>query len=64
MIVVLLCMPWMGLGPEGNARWTNGLYEAVDKRALRSCLYPGFLSAYRIHRRRKQRKGKHLGKHQ
>lgn len=29
MIVVLLCMPWMGLGPEGNARWTNGLYEAA-----------------------------------
>ena len=29
MIVVLLCMPWMGLGTEGEARWTNGLYEAV-----------------------------------
>ena len=28
-IVVLLCMPWMGLGTEGEARWTNGLYEAV-----------------------------------
>ena len=28
MIVVLFCMPWMGLGPEGEARWTNGLYEA------------------------------------
>ena len=28
-IVVLLCMPWMGLGNEGEARWTNGLYEAV-----------------------------------
>ena len=22
-------MPWMGLGTEGEARWTNGLYEAV-----------------------------------
>ena len=21
-------MPWMGLGAEGEARWTNGLYEA------------------------------------
>ena len=29
MIVVLLCMPWMGLGTEGDSRWTNGLYEAV-----------------------------------
>jgi peptidoglycan/LPS O-acetylase OafA/YrhL len=28
MIVVLFCMPWMGLGSEGSARWTNGLYEA------------------------------------
>ena len=28
MIVVLFCMPWMGLGTEGDARWTNGLYEA------------------------------------
>jgi len=28
-IVVLLCIPWMGLGTEGEARWTNGLYEAV-----------------------------------
>jgi len=27
-IVVLLCMPWMGIGTEGEARWTNGLYEA------------------------------------
>ena len=27
-IVVLLCMPWMGLGTEGDSRWTNGLYEA------------------------------------
>ena len=29
MIVVLFCMPWMGLGTEGCARWTNGLYEAI-----------------------------------
>jgi peptidoglycan/LPS O-acetylase OafA/YrhL len=21
-------MPWLGLGTEGNSRWTNGLYEA------------------------------------
>ncbi len=28
-IVVLLCMPWMGIGTEGEARWTNGLYEAL-----------------------------------
>ena len=28
MIVMLFCMPWMGLGTEGEARWTNGLYEA------------------------------------
>jgi len=28
MIIVLFCMPWMGLGTEGEARWTNGLYEA------------------------------------
>ena len=42
----------------------SGRKRTLDKRALRSCLYPGFLSAYRIHRRRKQRKGKHLGKHQ
>lgn len=27
-IVVLFCMPWMGLGTEGESRWTNGLYEA------------------------------------
>ena len=27
-IVVLFCMPWMGLGTEGDDRWTNGLYEA------------------------------------
>ena len=29
MIIVLFCMPWMGLGTEGEARWTNGLYEAI-----------------------------------
>ena len=29
MIAVLFCMPWMGLGTEGEARWTNGLYEAL-----------------------------------
>jgi peptidoglycan/LPS O-acetylase OafA/YrhL len=29
MIIVLFCMPWMGLGTEDEARWTNGLYEAV-----------------------------------
>ncbi|MBO4663857.1 MAG: acyltransferase [Bacteroidaceae bacterium] len=29
MIVFLLCMPWMGLGTEGDSRWTNGLYEAI-----------------------------------
>ena len=29
MIVVLFCMPWMGIGTEGEARWTNGLYEAI-----------------------------------
>ena len=28
MIVIVLGMPWMGLGTEGAARWTNGLYEA------------------------------------
>ena len=27
-ILVLLCMPWLGLGTEGDSRWTNGLYEA------------------------------------
>ena len=27
-IVILLCMPWLGLGTEGDSRWTNGLYEA------------------------------------
>lgn len=29
MIAILLCMPWMGIGTEGNSRWTNGLYEAA-----------------------------------
>ena len=29
MIVILLGMPWLGLGTEGDSRWTNGLYEAV-----------------------------------
>jgi len=28
MIIVLFCMPWLGIGTEGDARWTNGLYEA------------------------------------
>ena len=28
MIAVLFCMPWMGLGTEGESRWANGLYEA------------------------------------
>lgn len=28
-LVVCLGMPWMGLGTEGDARWTNGLYEAA-----------------------------------
>ena len=28
LITVLFCMPWMGLGTEGESRWTNGLYEA------------------------------------
>ena len=28
MITILFCMPWMGLGTEGDSRWTNGLYEA------------------------------------
>ncbi|MBR4131003.1 MAG: acyltransferase [Bacteroidaceae bacterium] len=28
MITILFCMPWMGLGTEGESRWTNGLYEA------------------------------------
>ena len=35
MIIVLLCMPWMGLGTEGDSRWTNGLYEAF-------CILVGF----------------------
>ena len=29
MIVVILCMPWMGISETGDGRWTNGLYEAV-----------------------------------
>lgn len=56
MIVVLLGMPWMGMGAEGGARWTNGLYEAV-------CILI-FFPAHCVHRCRKQCKGKHLGKHQ
>ena len=28
LIIVLFAMPWMGLGTEGEARWTNGVYEA------------------------------------
>ena len=28
MVVILLGMPWLGLGTEGDSRWTNGLYEA------------------------------------
>ena len=28
MLLVVFCMPWMGLGTEGDTRWTNGLYEA------------------------------------
>ena len=28
LIVILLCMPWMGIGTQGDSRWTNGLYEA------------------------------------
>ena len=28
-IVILLGMPWLGLGTEGDSRWTNGLYEAI-----------------------------------
>ena len=27
-IIILLGMPWLGLGTEGDSRWTNGLYEA------------------------------------
>lgn len=29
LVVALLCMPWLGVGTEGEARWTNGLYEAA-----------------------------------
>lgn len=29
MIIILLGMPWMGIGTEGSERWTNGLYEAL-----------------------------------
>ena len=29
MVVILLAMPWMGIGTEGDSRWTNGLYEAA-----------------------------------
>lgn len=29
LIVIVLAMPWMGMGTTGDARWTNGLYEAV-----------------------------------
>lgn len=29
LIVVALCMPWMGISETGDGRWTNGLYEAV-----------------------------------
>lgn len=29
MIIVFFCMPWMGLGTEGDSRWTNRLYEAL-----------------------------------
>lgn len=35
MVVVLLCMPWMGLTVEGEGRWTNGLYEML-------CILLGF----------------------
>ena len=35
LIVILLAMPWMGLGTEGASRWTNGLYEAL-------CIIVGF----------------------
>lgn len=34
-IAALLTMPWMGLGTEGESRWTNGLYEAL-------CILIGF----------------------
>ena len=29
MIIILLAMPWLGLGTEGASRWTNGIYEAL-----------------------------------
>ncbi len=29
LVVVLLCMPWMGTEMMGPGRWTNGLYEAL-----------------------------------
>ena len=35
LIIVFLAMPWMGVGTEGDARWTNGLYEAI-------CILIGF----------------------
>ncbi|MBO4827800.1 MAG: acyltransferase [Prevotella sp.] len=28
IIVILFCMPWLGMGTEGQARITNGIYEA------------------------------------
>lgn len=35
LVVALLAMPWMGLSPSGDGRWTNGLYEAL-------CILVGF----------------------
>ena len=35
LVFVFLAMPWMGLGTEGDSRWTNGLYEAA-------CILIGF----------------------
>ena len=29
LIVITLCMPWMGLGTAGDSRWTNGVYEML-----------------------------------
>ena len=29
LVIVALCMPWMGISEAGDGRWTNGLYEAV-----------------------------------
>lgn len=29
LIIMVLGMPWMGMGTTGDARWTNGLYEAA-----------------------------------